>query len=86
MATLTWKRGKKPTTYHMGGTPRTVNHTTHSTTLTSGDQITVTSVEGSFFVDINGERAAGNFPYDSLRDAKAAVQRREDAQAARAEA
>ena len=86
MSDLTWTRGKKPTTYQFGGgVPRTVNHTTHSTTLTSGDHITVTSIEGSFFVDINGKRAAGHFPYDSLRAAKAATQRREDAQVAAAE-
>lgn len=85
MSTLTWTRGKVETTYHMGGAPRTVKHTTHSTTLTSGDRITLTSVEGSFFLDLNGVRDLG-LPYGSLRDAKAAVQRREHVQVTRSNA
>lgn len=77
MSALTWTRGKAETTYHMGGGDHTVNHTTHSATLTSGDRIVITSVDDLFFLDINAARA-GHYP--TLRDAKAAVQRREDAQ------
>lgn len=74
---LTWTRRKADTTYIMGGHPHTMTHTTHSAALSNGEQVRITSVEGSFFVDIDGERAGG-LPYPTLRDAKAAVQRRED--------
>lgn len=71
---LTWTRGKAATTYHMGGAPRTVVHTTHTTTLSSGAVAVVTSVEGSFFLDIDGTRRNGGTPFDTLGAAKAAIE------------
>lgn len=78
MNMLTWTRGKATVTYRIGGGPQTVDHTTYTTTLSSGDRFTITSVEGSFFLDVNGNRSSRH--YMTLRDAKAAVQRYEQAQ------
>lgn len=67
---LTWKRGKVTGNNGFG------HHTTHETTLSNGQSVLIKSVEGSFFFYVGG-KATGGFT-NSLKEAKAAIQRVED--------
>jgi hypothetical protein len=78
---LTWTRGKVETTYHMGGTPQTVEHTTHTTRITS-TTFRVKKVDDVWFIETSKDSAPfaspnrGGYPMfaRTLRDAKATVQ------------
>lgn len=70
MQNLNWKRGKVTGNNGQG------THTTYTATLSSGREVMVKSVEGTFFFYVEG-KATGGFT-DTLRGAKAAFQRVQD--------
>lgn len=72
---LTWTRSSIPA--HIG----TGKITTYSTTLSDGTDVEIRSIEGTFFFRFNGEANSGSWA-DSLKEAKATVQRLEERLAA----
>lgn len=66
---LKWTRGK------VTGNNGRGTHTTYTATLRNGDEVMVKSVEGSFFMHLNGKQVGW---FDSLKDAKAGAQRVND--------
>lgn len=73
---LTWTRSQVTDTYHLGGVPKVVKQTAHTATLPNGDTVQIKSVDGTFFISVNGRQPAAWA--DTLREAKSLVQRSND--------
>lgn len=72
MNTVTWKRRKVEQAYGMGGGTTVKAHTEH-VAVVNGKEIALRSVDGLFFLYIDGAQSKHRTFFDTLKAGKAAV-------------